>query len=100
MPSPSRTQPSDQRPPPVRLTDEQMSAILAASHPLPPDVRGAFLETCARELAGLSEIGDGTVHRVVMVVQRRYFDPPDNTGWEIGQRDHATKLTTAAPISA
>jgi hypothetical protein len=63
--------------PPLCLTDEQMSALLAASHPLPPDSRSAFLEHCARELAQLPMVGDGALHRVVMAVQRLYFDPPD-----------------------
>jgi len=63
--------------PPIRLSDEQMSALLAASHPLPPDSRSAFLEHCARELARLPMVGDGALHRVVMQVQREYFDPPD-----------------------
>jgi hypothetical protein len=61
---------------PIALTDSQMSALFAASHPLPPQTRSAFLEACARELAGLDVIGDGTVHRVVMTVQKRFFDPP------------------------
>jgi hypothetical protein len=64
-------------PRPLALTDEQMSALLAASHPLPPRSRPAFLEACARELAALPMLGDGAVHRVVMQVQRQYFDPPD-----------------------
>jgi len=63
--------------PPICLSDEQMSALLAASHPLPPDSRSAFLEHCARELARLPIVGDGALHRVVMQVQRQYFDPPD-----------------------
>jgi len=63
--------------PPIRLSDEQMSALLAASHPLPPDSRSAFLEHCARELARLPMVGDGVLHRVIMQVQRQYFDPPD-----------------------
>jgi hypothetical protein len=50
----------------VALTDRQMSALLAASYPLPPDRRGPFLEECARELSALPAIGDGAVHRVVM----------------------------------
>jgi hypothetical protein len=62
---------------PVALTDEQMSALLAAAHPLPARSRLAFLEQCARELAQLPEVGNGAVHRVVMKVQRQYFDPPD-----------------------
>jgi hypothetical protein len=81
MPSPSlaRTRSPDQSPDqqPLALTDEQMSALLAAAHPLPPDSRSAFLETCACELAKLPAIGDGALHRVVMAVQRQYFDPPD-----------------------
>jgi hypothetical protein len=45
----------------------------AASYPLPPACRRAFLEHCARELARLPVVGDGAVHRVVMT-QRLYFD--------------------------
>jgi len=63
--------------PPICLSDEQMSALLAASHPLPPDSRSAFLEHCALELARLPIVGDGVLHRVIMQVQREYFDPPD-----------------------
>jgi len=48
MPSPSlaRTRSPDQSPDqqPLALTDEQMSALLAAAHPLPPDSRSAFLD--------------------------------------------------------
>jgi hypothetical protein len=79
MPSPSLTEtrsPPDELPPPVRLTDEQMTAIFASSHPLPPDRRSDFLVDVARERGSLREIGDGTVHRVIMAAQRRYFDPP------------------------
>jgi hypothetical protein len=64
---------------PIALNDDQMSALLAASYPLPPDSRSAFLEHCARELARLPVIGDGAVHRVVMNVQRLYFDAPLET---------------------
>jgi len=71
--------------PPLALTDEQITAIFAASHPLPRDVRGPFLEACARELAALPEIGDGVVHCVVADVQRRYFDPPIETELHSGK---------------
>jgi hypothetical protein len=77
MPSPSLAtrSPPDELPQPVRLTDEQMSAILAASHPIAPARRSAFLADVARELAALREIGDGALHRVIMAAQKRYFDP-------------------------
>jgi hypothetical protein len=64
-------------PRPIALSDEQVTAIFAAAHPLAPDRRSDFLADVARELSQLPMVGDGTVHRVVMVVQRRYFDPPD-----------------------
>ena len=57
------------------LSDEQMSAVLAASHPLPPRRRSEFLADVARELARLP--GDGVLHRVIMQVQRRQSDPPE-----------------------
>jgi hypothetical protein len=34
-----------------------MDALLAASHPLSPAARSAFLEHCARELAALQQGG-------------------------------------------
>ena len=83
---------------PIKLSDEQMTAIFAASHPLPPDVRGPFLEACARELAALPEIGDGAVFRIVTMVQKQFFDPPDTSrkwGVEFGRR---SKLKDAEPI--
>jgi hypothetical protein len=62
---------------PIHLSDAQMSAIFAASHPLPPHRRGPFLEACAQELAQRSDIGDGTVFRIVSAMQKKFFDPPD-----------------------
>jgi hypothetical protein len=62
------------QPPPIALTE--MLALLAASYPLPPQSRGPFLEACARELSALPIVGDGILHRVIMDVQRRHFDPP------------------------
>jgi hypothetical protein len=62
---------------PISLTESQMSAVLAASYPLDPDRRNAFLEACALELAQLPEVGDGAVHRVVMQMQRKFFLPPE-----------------------
>jgi hypothetical protein len=56
-----------------------MSALLAASYPLPPDSRPAFLEHCARELSKLPLLGDGALHRTIMSVQKIYFSPPLET---------------------
>jgi hypothetical protein len=66
--------------PPLKLSEAQMMTLLAASNPLPTDVRAAFLEHCAQEIARLPEVGDGALHRVVTRVQRIYFDPPELSG--------------------
>jgi hypothetical protein len=66
--------------PPIALTEPQMCALLAASYPLPPATRSAFLEHCAREIANLPELGDGALHRTIVRVQKLYFDPPDFAG--------------------
>jgi hypothetical protein len=65
------------QPPPIALSEAQMCALLAASYPLPPAARSAFLEHCAREIANLPELGDGVLHRTIVRVQRMYFDPPE-----------------------
>jgi hypothetical protein len=66
--------------PPIALSEAQMCALLAASHPLPPTARSAFLEACAKEIANLPELGDGALHRTIVRIQREYFDPPDIDG--------------------
>jgi hypothetical protein len=61
---------------PIKLFDAAMIAVLAASYPLPPKSRSAFLADVAVALARLPEIGPGAVHRVIVETQRKYFDPP------------------------
>jgi hypothetical protein len=53
--------------------------------PLDVRDRDAFLQAVAEVLQGhRREIGDGDVHRAVMGVQRRFYDPP-----ELDQRQEA-----------
>jgi hypothetical protein len=65
---------------PIALSEAQMLALLAASHPLPAPARPAFLEACAKEIAAMPELGDGVLHRTIVRVQRMYFYPPDLDG--------------------
>ena len=60
---------------PLRLTDDQLAAVLQAAEPLAVGDRGAFLQDVAAALQG-QELGDGTVHRAVAQAQRQYYDPP------------------------
>jgi hypothetical protein len=64
-------------PTPVALTDAQMMAILAAAAPLAAHDRNPFLLEVAQLLQALPEVGDGALHRVIMQVQRKHFDPPE-----------------------
>ena len=61
---------------PIRLTDSQLDAVLAAARPLAVGDRDAFLQDVAAALQGRSEIGDGDVYRAIADVQRRHHDPP------------------------
>jgi hypothetical protein len=47
---------------------------------LPAPARPAFLEACAKEIAAMPELGDGVLHRVIVRVQKAFFDPPDLDG--------------------
>jgi hypothetical protein len=60
----------------ISLNDDQLTAVMQTAAPIHPRFRGEFLEEVAKELARLPEIGDGAVHRVLAMVQRRFFDPP------------------------
>jgi hypothetical protein len=63
--------------PPLSLSDSELTAIMSAAKPLPPHDRDRFLRDIATELAALPMLGDGAVHRAIVTVQRRHFDPPD-----------------------
>ena len=61
---------------PVRLTDDELSAVMLACQPLAPEARDGFLQAVAACLQTCGEVGPGSVHRVVAQVQREFFDPP------------------------
>jgi hypothetical protein len=61
---------------PLRLSDDELTAVMAAARPIAVERRDAFLQEVAAELRG-REIGPGLVHRVCAETQRRFFDPLD-----------------------
>jgi hypothetical protein len=60
---------------PVRLTDSELDAVMAAAQPIPVARRAAFLQDVAKMLSGV-EVGPGSVHRAIAQAQRAHFDPP------------------------
>jgi hypothetical protein len=65
--------------PPIRLTDDELSAVLAAARPLAVEMRDPFLRAVAAALEGSEVIGPGTVHQVCRELQRQFFDAPEFT---------------------
>jgi hypothetical protein len=68
-------------PTPLALTDSKLDAVFAAARPLRPRDRDSFLQALAAELQG-REIGPGSLGRAIVVVQRRFLDPPLETAAE------------------
>jgi hypothetical protein len=62
--------------PPIRLSDSELDAVMAAARPIAVQRRDAFLQEVAALLSGGVEVGPGTVHRAIEQAQRRHFDPP------------------------
>jgi hypothetical protein len=65
---------------PLSLSTEEMDLLLTLAAPIDQRQRDQFLHEVAAELEAKrqgGEIGEGSVHRVGRVVQRRFFDPPE-----------------------
>jgi hypothetical protein len=65
---------------PLHLNDDEMNVLLSLAGPIDHQLRPQFLQEVAAELEAkrqAGEIGEGAVHRVGRVVQRRFFDPPE-----------------------
>jgi hypothetical protein len=63
--------------PPIRLSDAELDAVMAAARPLAVHQRDGFLQAVATRLQNYREIGPGTVHRVIVEMQKQYWDPPE-----------------------
>lgn len=61
---------------PIKLSDEELDAVMRAAAPLDRDQRDPFLQAVAAELARCKLVGDGTVFRVCREVQRKFYRPP------------------------
>ena len=64
---------------PLRLSDDQLGAIMRLAAPLQPQCRDVFLRILAHELRDRRDVGDGELHRIAAEVIKSYrlFDPPE-----------------------
>jgi len=62
---------------PVRLSDDELAAVMNACRPLAPSQRDRFLRAVAVAITELPEVGPGAVHRAIASVWRAHYDPPD-----------------------
>jgi hypothetical protein len=60
----------------LRLSDDELDAVMTAAAPLDPADRDGFVRAVAAELASCPEIGPGAVHRAIVATQRRFWTPP------------------------
>lgn len=63
---------------PLKLSDDELTAVMAACRPLDPSQRDEFLQAVAVELrkAG-GAVGPGTVFRICAELQARFVLAPD-----------------------
>jgi len=68
--------------------------------PLTPPAQQAFRHAAEDALRRVPCWGEGAVYRAVSVLQRAFFEPPDDyrAAWDISKEMHASKLTRAVPI--
>ena len=76
--------------PPIRLSDSELDAVMAAARPLPVHLRDPFLHAVAHALSDRNVIGPGTVHQVCRELQRQFFRP---AGFEQIQRHIEVSLS-------
>ena len=49
----------------IQLTDDELSAVLAAARPLPIERRDGFLQAVAASLQSCAEVGPGSIYRAI-----------------------------------
>lgn len=81
---------------PLALTDDQMSVVFRAASALQRGDRDTFLHRVAEGLAGVTELGDGVLHRTVRAVMAevlRERPPAASEGEGGGKRKKESKYS-------
>jgi hypothetical protein len=70
----------------MKLSDSEITALMALSRPLDPKLRIVFMEQMASRLDGHAVAGDGLISRLAREVQRALYAPPLETEEREGGR--------------
>jgi hypothetical protein len=64
----------------LRLSDQQISELIALTKPLAPACRDTFLQILAVELGDRTDVGDGELHRLMCAIikDNHLFEAPSN----------------------
>jgi hypothetical protein len=81
--------------------DDIDTLISELSASLEPPQHAAFEAAARSALAGLDCAGPGLAYRILVPLQRRFFDPPDDARVIAGPRHHRqNKLNALPPVGA
>jgi hypothetical protein len=85
----------------LSISPDADSLISHLASPLAPAARAAFRLAAEAALAQICCPGPGVLYRVLVPLQRSFFDPPSDgrAGWDITQESRASKLRAAPPIA-
>jgi hypothetical protein len=82
------------------LPDEVDLLVIQLAASLEPPQHAAFIDAARAILADIPCLGPGSAYRVLVPLQRRFFDPPSDTTEAHAPRHHRpTKLTSLPPVA-
>jgi hypothetical protein len=85
----------------MSLPDEIDELVLQLAASLEPAQHHAFIAAARTALTGIPCIGPGSAYRVLVPIQRRFFDPPDDVRVIASPRHHQpNKLNSLPPVGA
>jgi hypothetical protein len=84
------------------LPDEVDLLVVQLAASLEPPQHAAFIDAARTALADIPCLGPGSAYRLLVPLQRRFFDPPDDAVEAHAPRHYRrpTKLSSLPPVGA
>ena len=87
----------------MSLPDEVDLLVVQLAASLEPPQHAAFIDAARTALADIPCLGPGSAYRVLVPLQRRFFDPPDDAVEAHAPKHYragSTKLASLPPVGA